>query len=326
MPVTTVSPICEPVRREVARATTLAKEAHGAIEDAARLRNANRRARRDLRRRATQVRRAMDGCTTQVDRFHALRSIPPAGSDGSRSVDPAVWLLHVRYARTRCVQDRAVLVDEYRAYALALARRFQRDLEPAEDLAQVAMEALLLALDRFDPDRRLPFPAFATPTIVGALKRHYRDVGWAVRVPRRIHEIAGPARAAADRLAMELGRQPTVPEVAEAIGVTVEQLLEANDATHARAVTSLDAPIDEARSQLDVLGASDPGMRRAEDRVALRQALSELDERDRDLLRLYFFDELSQTQIAARYGVSQMQVSRWLSSALRRLRGRMPNT
>ncbi len=261
-----------------------------------------------------------------VDVVAARGTLPRQLHDAgiSSEVDFDTWVLHVRYARTGDASVRARLVEEYRGYATALARRLHRDGEPLEDLVQVALEALLTALQRFEPERSIPFPAFATPTIVGSLKRHYRDLGWAVRVPRRIHEIAAPARNVADRLTLEFGRSPTVAEVASVLGVAEDTLLEAQEATYARSVSSLDAPAGEDGTRMDLLGSVDPGIGRAENRLALAQALGELTERDRELLDLYFFDELTQSEIAGRYGVSQMQVSRWLTAAIRRLRSRMP--
>jgi len=270
----------------------------------------------------------MEEVQDQLDRLQAWRSIPRSNDAEDRGtfpgVDVEVWLLHVRYARTRQPEVRAQLVEEYSGYATALARRLHREGEALEDLIQVALEALLIALERFDPARGIPFPAFASPTILGSLKRHYRDLGWSLRVPRRVHELAVPARDVADRLTMALGRSPTVAEVARDLGVEEETLLAAQEATHARSVSSLDAPMGDGERRSDLLGSIDAGLARAENRVALVQALHELTDRDREVLALYFFEDLSQTEIAERYDVSQMQVSRWLTASLRRLRSRMP--
>ena len=239
----------------------------------------------------------------------------------SRSAEPLP--LHFRYAESRDPRVLTELTQHYRGYATALARRLHRNGEPLEDLVQVAMEALLLALQRFDPARSIPFVAFATPTIIGSLKRHYRDNGWAVRVPRRVHELVAPARQAADEIAAELGRPARVTEVAERLGVPVEPLLEAQEAAHARATSSLDVAVGPDQVRGDLIGAEDTGLMRAENRLALRQALDQLEGRERELLRLYYCEEMSQHAIGERFGVSQMQVSRWLHRAVRRLRGRM---
>jgi len=258
--------------------------------------------------------------TDELDLRTAQQTLPSPSADHT-PVDLDVWTLHVRYARTREPEVRNELVNSYSRYAISLAQRLHRDGEPLDDLIQVAMEALLLAIDRFDPARSLPFPAFATPTIIGSLKRHYRDLGWGMRVPRRIHEIAAPVRETVDRLTVQLGRSPVVSEVAEALGLSEEQVLDAQEAAYTRSMTSLDAPLTTDGSRLDVVGELDAQFNRFENHMALGQALEELSEREREILRLYYVEELNQTEIGQRYGVSQMQVSRWLSGAVRRLRG-----
>lgn len=268
-----------------------------------------------------------DHADDEGDIAQAWRTVP-RGLDATDvrpepGVDVDVWLLHVRYARGRQPGVRAKLLEEYRGYAVSLARRLHREGESLEDLTQVAMEALLVSLDRFDPERSIPFPALATPTIIGSLKRHYRDHGWSVRVPRRVHDIAAPARDAADRLTGRLGRFPTVPEIAAELGIGVETLLAAQEATHARSVSSLDAPVGDDERRGDLLDGADAGMASAENRMVLRQAMRDLSDRERTILGMYYFEDKSQSEIAASYGVSQMQVSRWLGAAIRRLRDRM---
>lgn len=273
------------------------------------------------------LRRQLVRCQQKLDRLCAARSVP-RGVDEHGQLIPAVdfdtWLLHVRLARSGDRALRGELLEEYRSYAAALARRMHRHGDALEDLVQVAMEALLVALDRFDPDRGVPFTAFATPTIVGTLKRYFRDQGYALRVPRRVHEVAAPARRAADRLTVGLGRAPSMEEVARELSVSVEVLLEAQVATDARALASLDAPIGAGPARGDLVGRLDPALAHAEHRVALTQALSELSERDRRVLLLYFVHDQSQSQIARRFGVSQMQVSRWVAGGVRQLRSRIP--
>lgn len=244
--------------------------------------------------------------------------------DSRPAVDPEVWLLHVRLQEHDDDDAMAALVEEYRPYALAIARRLRREGEPLDDLQQVAFEALIATLRRFDCRRGIPFPAFATPTIVGALKRHYRDHGWALRVPRSVHDISGPARATAETLTNEMGRAPTVAEVAARMDVPERDLLAAQEAMRARSTVSLDAPArDDDGSPGVEIAEHDDQLELADARAALAGAIEHLDERSREVLVLYFFEELSQSQIAARYGVSQMQVSRWISAALARLRARM---
>jgi len=252
------------------------------------------------------------------------RGVDRADTDRAPAVEEPIWLLHVRYARAAEPDVLAELVEEYQAYALSLARRFHRHGEPLDDLRQVALESLCASLRRFDPSRGIPFVAFATPTIIGAIKRHYRDQGWAMRVPRAAHDLAGPAREAVDRLTGVLGRPPTTTEVARDLGISEEDLVLAQSATRARSMVSLDAPRrgDDGERTFEV-GEIDTSFALAEGRVALEGALAHLGHRDRTVLGLYFFDNQTQVQIAERFGVSQMQVSRWISSSLARLRSHM---
>jgi RNA polymerase sigma-B factor len=232
--------------------------------------------------------------------------------------------LHRRYAATRDAALAARLVEQYGPYAASLARRLHRGREPLDDLVQVAMEGLLLALGRYDPDRGVPFPGFAAPTIVGTIRRFFRDSGYAVHIPRPAHDLAGPARDTADRLAQELGRPATVAEVAAALGMAEEQFLTHLSALEARHAVSLDAPMGGGGEPLGTnLGEADPAMRRAEDLVALSQGLALLDDRDRLVLDLYYRHDLTQAEVAERLGVSQVQVSRWIASAVQRLRARL---
>jgi len=261
-----------------------------------------------------------------VDRATAERTIPRGSnrsdSDPTPAVDAAIWLDHVVYARTGDPRVLDRLVREYEGYARSLARRLHRDHDSHEDLDQVALEALVVAIRRFDPERAIPFPAFATPTILGALRRHYRDHGWTLRVPRRVHEFAMQERVVADQLALRLGRTPTGQELAEAMGLSVDALLEAQDAIHARRTLSLDADASTGPGSPQ-LPQADSGFREAEDRLVAAEAIATLDDPARELLRLYFMEELSQSEIAARLNVSQMQVSRLLAAVLRRLRVRV---
>jgi RNA polymerase sigma-B factor len=284
-----------------------------------------RAARPDQGLRAMQ--RIVDQIGTEEDAEIALRTVPRPVEDAldtTPTVDERLWHAHVTYARTQHAGLRRLLVEEYQGYAISLAQRMHREGEPLEDLVQVAFEGLLVALKRFEPHRGIPFVGFATPTIIGSLKRHYRDTGWLLRVPRRVHELAGPARQATEALTGELGRSPSLDETAERLGVDVEDLIVAQEAMNARATTSIDAITNDDGSPRDRFGALDPGMRSIEDLLTLEQALGELDERDREVVRLYFFEEWSQVDIAAHFGVSQMQVSRWIAASLRRLGSWIP--
>jgi len=233
-----------------------------------------------------------------------------------------VWEDHVRLATH---DDRAALerlVAEYEGYARSLAARLHRGHEPREDLDQIALEALVIALKRFDPDRSIPFPAFATPTILGAIRRHYRDHGWLVRVPRRVHEFVGAHQASTERLRAELHRSPTDDEVAADLSIAPRELRAATAAVHARDTRSLDAVVGDDGSLGDRVGGVDPDLELADDRLAAAAAIRSLDRAGRRLLHLYFFEERTQSEIAGILGVSQMQVSRLLRDTLGRVRRR----
>lgn len=299
------------------------------LERAEVARGEGRRAGREVQRDCRTVHRHAADVGARLDHVRALRTVPRGADAGDWRQAPAVrfetWLAHVRYARTRDPKTLDALVREYEAYALSLARRMHVRREPLEDLEQVAREALVVALNRFSPERGLPFPAFATPTILGAIRRHFRDRGWMIRVPRKVHEITMGRNRCAEQLTASLGRAPRDDEVASALGIDVVDLVEADAAAQARTPGSLDAPRADGSGALnDVVSLPDgDGSVSLEDRVALSTALGTLDVEDRELIGMYFFQDLTQTQIAERIGVSQMQVSRRLSTIVGRLRSRM---
>jgi RNA polymerase sigma-B factor len=239
---------------------------------------------------------------------------------GRPSVDLDVWTDHVAYAERREAPSLARLVTRYRGFATATARRQFRHGESVEDLVQVSHEGLLQALQRFDPARGTPFLAFAAPTINGTLRRHIRDTGWAIRVPRAVHDLARPQQDAFDILSQDLGRTPTLTEVADFMGVSLAQLEGIEQARHARATASIDASVDAGPTPVPSLSAAEAGIDGAENLMALRRGLAQLDPDSVRLLTWYYFEELTQTEIATRIGVSQMQVSRLLARAVQRLR------
>jgi RNA polymerase sigma-B factor len=237
----------------------------------------------------------------------------------------------VEYARSRNKADRDKLVEAHLGLAAHLARRFARRGESLDDLEQVAMLALVKAVDRFDPERGLEFSTFAVPTIVGELKRHFRDRAWAVRVPRRLQELHLEIAATASEMTHELSRSPTIPELATRLGVTTEDIIEALDAGQAYRSDSLDAPAgggsgDQDSSLISRLGSDDGELEKIVDREQIDDLLATLPERERTIVRLRFFGELSQSQIAERVGISQMHVSRLLSRSLERLRMQATNS
>jgi RNA polymerase sigma-B factor len=217
---------------------------------------------------------------------------------------------------------RAELVRRFLPLAEYLARRFSGRGESPDDLFQVASLGLLNAIDRFDADREVRFSTYAAVTILGELKRHFRDKGWSVRVPRRLQEIGLRVNSALPALAQELGRSPTIQEIAERLDVGVEDVLEAMDASQAYSTTSLDAPASEdSVAPVEVLGAEDPALDVLEEWASIAPAIRGLPQRERTVLYLRFFRGLTQSEIAERIGVSQMHVSRILAQTLRTIRG-----
>jgi RNA polymerase sigma-B factor len=227
------------------------------------------------------------------------------------------------FGRTRDAELRDNLVRAHLGLAEYLARRFMNRGEPLDDLVQVASMGLLKAVDRFDTERGLEFSTYATPTIVGELKRHFRDKGWAVRVPRRVQELHLRLGAVLNTLSQELGRSPTIAEIAERAEVSEEDVLEALEAGHAYRFTSLDAPAagdEENQALADQLGTEDEGMEEIEHRVALSPLIGQLPPRERMILHLRFFEGRTQSEIANELGISQMHVSRLLARSLAQLR------
>jgi RNA polymerase sigma-B factor len=208
-----------------------------------------------------------------------------------------------------------------------LARRFKNRGEPIEDLIQVALLGLLKAVERFDPGRGLEFSTFATPTIVGELKRHFRDKGWAVRVPRRVQELHLRMGTVVNNLAQEMGRSPTIPEIAQRAEVSVDEVLEAMEAGRAYRFSSIDAPAgdDDDRAQSPAaaqLGEADSGLEEVEQRMLLSPLIASLPKREQMIIHLRFFRGMTQSEIAGRLGISQMHVSRLLARSLAQLRDR----
>jgi RNA polymerase sigma-B factor len=231
--------------------------------------------------------------------------------------------LFVAWQRDGNERARELLLEHYMSLARSLARRYIRSSEPFEDLLQVASVGLLRAIDRYDVDRGRPFVAFAVPTILGELRRHFRDAGWSVHVPRAAKERALEVRNARERLLAADGGSPTVNQLAEYLELDVEQVLDAMAAIAAYEVCSLDAqrPSDDGTggSYAETLGDYDERLELVEYDVALRAALAKISQRDRLILRMRYVDELTQSQIAGQIGVSQMQVSRLLRRSLDQL-------
>jgi RNA polymerase sigma-B factor len=230
--------------------------------------------------------------------------------------------LHRTYARTRDPEAREQLVHRYLPLARHAASRYARGGEPFEDLLQVASIGLLKALDRYDPDRGTAFTSYAMPTMTGELRRHFRDRGWVVRPPRDLQDQALRVHRATEEMQRDLGRAPTASELAERLGLGVAAVLDAREALRARTATSLAAsPRDFEDYDLETrLGSDDNGYRTVEQRATIAALITALSLREREIVRLRFDEDLTQVEIGRRIGVSQMQVSRTLRTALEKLR------
>ncbi|MFJ9859311.1 RNA polymerase sigma factor SigF [Streptomyces albogriseolus] len=220
--------------------------------------------------------------------------------------------------RNRLVRMHLPLVEH-------LARRFRNRGEPLDDLTQVATIGLIKSVDRFDPDRGVEFSTYATPTVVGEIKRHFRDKGWAVRVPRRLQELRLALTTATAELSQLHGRSPTVHELAEKLAISEEEVLEGLESANAYSTLSLDVPDtdDESPAVADTLGAEDEALEGVEYRESLKPLLEDLPPREKRILLLRFFGNMTQSQIAQEVGISQMHVSRLLARTLAQLREKL---
>lgn len=224
----------------------------------------------------------------------------------------------------REARDRALV--ELMPLVRAMAARYAGRGEPLEDLVQVGAVGLIKAVDRFDVDRGVEFSSYAVPTIVGEIRRHFRDKAWAMHVPRRHKELGVRLSRVLDELTTELGRSPTIAELAEATESEEEDVVDALDAAHAYSTRSLHAPFDDGGdggTLADKLGADDAGYEEVEDGAVIAAGMHALSARERRIVQLRFFEEKTQSQIAAEIGISQMHVSRLLRRALQVMRGRI---
>lgn len=228
------------------------------------------------------------------------------------------------YQRTRDPRVRDALIEEHLWIARHGARRFAGRGADRDDLFQVASMALVKAVDRFDPERGLKFATYAMPTVIGELRRHFRDKTWSVRVPRRLTDLHVSIRTARDELTQILGRTPTVDEIAEQVDATAEDVLEAMEAGECYRAASIDQPRGEGQDgEVGIVPMDDEDLDGADDRVGLVDALEHLTERDRTVVVLRYFSDLTQSEIAEEVGVSQVHVSRILRSSLDLLRDRL---
>ena len=224
-------------------------------------------------------------------------------------------MLFRRYGTTRDPSLREELVRNYLPLARTIARRYESRRVPVEDLVQVAAIGLMKAIDRYDPSRGIAFSSYAVPTMVGEVQRHFRDHTWGVRPPRELQERAQRVLNANRELGAELGRPPTAGELASRLQLSLEQVVDALQACEARDITSLDRP----RTIGDTMGGEDPGFERAEQSATAERLMDVLDEREREIVRLRFHEDLTQAEIGERVGCSQMHVSRLVRAALAKL-------
>jgi len=228
-----------------------------------------------------------------------------------------------RYHEEGDLQAREKLIEQYMSLVRSLARRYSYRGEQLEDLVQIGAIGLIKAIDRFDIDRGVELTTYATPNIIGEIKRHFRDKGWAVRVPRGLQELNVQLSRLMEQLTVQLGRSPTIPELAKAAGVEEEQVLEALES--GRAYTSLSLSVggggdDDDLDPLESLGTEEHQYEVSEDRAVLAPGFKVLDPRERMILQLRFFDGLTQSQIAQQVGISQMHVSRLIRRSLEKIR------
>lgn len=208
-----------------------------------------------------------------------------------------------------------------------IANKFKNRGEPIDDLIQVGYLGLLKAIDRFDPSRGLEFTTFATPTIMGEIKRHFRDKGWSVRVPRRLQELSAKVNQATDTLTSQLQRSPTIAEIADYLDATVDEVLEAMESSSAYSSVSLEAPSgaddDDTPSVIDRYATEDSDLAFTDDRLIIEEALASFSPRERDVIEMRFLKGMTQIEIAEKLGISQVQVSRLLRRTLKKIQDKI---
>src|SRR3954452_15041631 len=255
------------------------------------------------------------GCSAELEHDEYAHLIPLQRRYADRAVEEA--------ERRRLREE---MINGYLPVAQHIARRFAGRGEPLDDLIQVATVGLINAVDRFSPERGADFFSFAVPTISGEIRRHFRDLGWSMRVPRRLKDLHVAINGAVSSLSQGLGRAPKPTEIAERLGLPVSEVLEGLEASEAYRSSSLDEMLSSEQGSATVgelVGEADAEMNRVDFRQALRPVLAELAPRERTILLLRFFGNMTQTQIAQEVGISQMHVSRLLTQTLDRMRNRL---
>lgn len=232
-----------------------------------------------------------------------------------------------RYKEHGDMDAREKLVMSHLNLVRFLANKFKNRGEPLDDLMQVGYLGLLKAIDRFDPSRGLEFTTFATPTILGEIKRHFRDKGWSVRVPRRLQELSAKVNQATDLLTTQLQRSPTIAEIAEYLDATVDEVLEAMESSSAYSSVSLEAPAgpdaEDTPSIIDRYATEDSGLALTDDRLVIEEALEGFSPREREVIELRFIKGMTQIEIAEQLGISQVQVSRLLRRTLKKIQDKI---
>lgn len=232
-----------------------------------------------------------------------------------------------RYKEEGDEEAREQLIVSHVNLVRYIAAKFKNRGEPLDDLIQVGTIGLIKAIDRFDPSRGLEFTTYATPTIMGEIKRHFRDKGWTIRVPRRLQELSAKVNSATDELTARLQRSPSIEEVAEYLGTTADEVLEAMESSSAYSSVPLEAQggneDDDAPSVIDRYASVDGDLEASDDRIVLEEVIGEFPEADQQAIRMRFIDGMTQVEIAKRLGISQVQVSRMLRRALRRIQDKI---
>ncbi len=228
-----------------------------------------------------------------------------------------------RYKEEGDEEAREQLIESHLNLVRFLASKFKNRGEPLDDLIQVGSIGLIKAIDRFDPERGLEFTTFATPTITGEIKRHFRDKGWSVRVPRRLQELSAKVNQVTDELTKELQRSPSVEEIARELDSTVDEVLEAMESSSAYSSVSLEAPSsggdDDSPSVLDHYASEDEELASSDDRMVIEDTIRDFSPREQEIIRMRFIDGLTQVEIAKKLGISQVQVSRLLRRTLKKV-------
>lgn len=261
--------------------------------------------------------------------------MPSSKSSGSRRSSKKAWdkertaALFKRYKENGDLEARDQLIVNHSNLVHYVANKYANRGQDIDDLVQVGQVGLIKAVDGFDPSRGLEFTTYATPTIMGEIKRYFRDKGWSVRVPRRLQDLSIKVNAATEELTREFQRSPSVKEIAEYLGASVDDVLEAMESSSAYSSVSFDAPEDDddkTPSLSSRYGEEDKGLVNADDRLDLSDVLRECAPREREILQMRFEENLTQSEIASRLGVSQVQVSRLLRRTLQKLQDRMGAT